>query len=67
MPPNTLIRMANQIAAAFAAEPHDQAVKDIVYHLEHFWEPRMRAKLKEHATSGGQGLSPLSIEAAKSL
>ena len=67
MEPTTLIRMANQIAAAFSTEPHDQAVKDVVYHIEHFWEPRMRAKLKQHAESGGQGLSPLSIDAAKHL
>lgn len=62
-----LIRMVNQIALAFATEPHDQAVKDIVYHLEHFWEPRMRQTLKQHAASGGQGLSALSAAAAKNL
>lgn len=62
-----MIRMANQIAVAFATEPHDQAVKDIVNHIEHFWEPRMRDQLRQHVASGGQGLSPLSTEAARSL
>jgi len=40
-----LVRMANQIAGFFSAYPHDEAVKETLYHLEHFWDPRMRYQL----------------------
>ncbi|HEX5051341.1 MAG TPA: formate dehydrogenase subunit delta [Planctomycetota bacterium] len=41
-----LVRMANQIAAFFAAEP-DRAValQGIAGHLKKFWEPRMRREI----------------------
>ena len=42
-----LVRMANQIAGFFSAYPHDEAVKETLYHLEHFWDPRMRHQLVE--------------------
>ena len=64
---STMIRMSNQIAANFIDYPHDQAVKEIVYHLKSFWEPRMRAQLKDYAAKGGEELSPLAKDAAAKL
>jgi len=38
-----LIRMANDIAAFFAAEPDRKvAVTGVANHIVRFWEPRMR-------------------------
>ena len=38
-----LVKMANQIAAFFAAEPDRKAaVEGVAGHLKRFWEPRMR-------------------------
>lgn len=41
-----LVRMANQIAQFFAAEPDPKAAVDgVVGHLRRFWEPRMRKEI----------------------
>lgn len=58
-----IVRMANQIATFFAAYPHDEAVREIAYHLTHFWDPRMREQLRRHIKAGGRDLSPLALEA----
>lgn len=63
----TMIRMSNQIAANFVDYPHDQAVKEIANHIKSFWEPRMRAQLKDHATRGGESLTQLVKDAAEKL
>ena len=62
-----LVRMANQIATYFSSYPHDEAVHGIADHLTHFWDPRMRAHLREIIQSGGHGLSPLALEAGKAM
>jgi formate dehydrogenase subunit delta len=59
-----LVRMANQIADFFRHRPHDQAVEGAADHIRKFWDPRMRAKMIEHLAHGGDGLSPLALEAA---
>jgi len=52
-----LVQMANDIAAAFSAEPdREEAVNAIKAHLERFWDPRMRAQIKAHCANGGTGL-----------
>jgi formate dehydrogenase subunit delta len=38
-----LARMANQIAANFAAQGHDVAVAETALHIWKFWDPRMKA------------------------
>jgi formate dehydrogenase subunit delta len=48
----TLIRMANQIAANFHAYPEDEAVEAIANHLRQFWEPHMRAGLRAAVAKG---------------
>jgi formate dehydrogenase subunit delta len=47
-----LVMMANQIAAAFAAQGEARAVPAIADHIQKFWDPVMRGKflaLSEHA------------------
>ncbi len=62
-----MVRMANQIASFFAAYPHDQAVKDTAYHINSFWEPRMRTLLLRHIGAGGEGLHVLVKDAAAKI
>ncbi len=61
----TLVRMANQIAAYFSSYPKSEALDGISSHIHNLWDPRMRNDLKAHLDKGGEGLSPLFIEAAK--
>lgn len=62
-----IIRMANQIAANLAVHPHDEAVAEIAGHIASFWDPRMRRRLAEHVAAGGEGLTALALDAARSL
>jgi formate dehydrogenase subunit delta len=62
-----MVRMANQIAAFFKGYGHDQAVKDTAYHINAFWEARMRRQLCEHLDKGGEGLDQLVKDAASKI
>jgi formate dehydrogenase subunit delta len=62
-----MVRMANQIAASFAACPHEEAVRETARHIRMFWEPRMRRQLADHAAGGGEGLAPLVVDAVDAL
>lgn len=63
-----LVRMANDIARFWKAEPdHGEAVAGVAGHLARFWDPRMRRELISHAAAGGEGLEPLALEAVKRL
>ncbi|EKF19383.1 formate dehydrogenase subunit delta [Nitratireductor pacificus] len=62
-----LIYMANQIATFFTSQPGNHAAKGVADHINSFWEPRMRRHLFEIIERGGQGLSPLVLEAAESI
>lgn len=62
-----MIRMANQITTYFKAFPERDAVDGIAGHIHEFWEPRMRAQLFTHADAGGDGLTPLFIQAVAKL
>jgi formate dehydrogenase subunit delta len=59
MDPKHLAKMANEIAAFFAAYPPDEAQREIASHLSRFWEPRMRRELVAYATGDGNELEPL--------
>lgn len=59
-----LVRMANQIAAYFNPYPKAEAIDAIGKHIHMSWDPRMRNELKAHIDAGGEGLSPLFLEAA---
>ena len=46
MPPEKLVRMANQIAAFCASNPRGaRQTADVADHINKFWEPRMRLQL----------------------
>jgi formate dehydrogenase subunit delta len=60
-----LVRMTNQIADFFSAYPETEAIAGIAKHIRDFWDPRMRAKLKQHIATGGTGLTPLALAAAR--
>ena len=64
----SLVTMANQIADFFDSEAGpDAAPKEIATHITKFWAPRMRAAYIEHAATGGQGLQPSALAAARLL
>ena len=63
-----LIRMANQIAANFGALPDAEAIAETARHINRFWEPRMRAGLKQLLADGAAAeLSPAAAQAARRL
>lgn len=62
-----LIRMANQIARAFAAQSPEAAVASTATHIRLFWDPRMRKGLREILATGGEGLDPMARAAAERL
>jgi formate dehydrogenase subunit delta len=66
---DTLIRMANQIGTFYEAYPdHDAACREVLSHLNRFWEPRMRSELVAHVrTNGTDGLTPLVSNAVSQL
>ena len=62
-----LVYMANQIGKFFEVQKHGR-VEGIAKHIKAFWDPRMRAQIENHiASTGGEGLDPLVLEALKSL
>jgi len=63
-----LVKMANEIAAFFAAEPDRRVgVDGVANHLQRFWEPRMRREfLALFDRDGGQGMHELVVEALRS-
>ena len=65
---NDIVSMVNQISDFFVAYPHEVAVKEIAGHIRSFWDPRMRRQLFDHLEkTGGEGLKPVALEAARSL
>lgn len=62
-----MVRMANQIATYFAAYPQDEGLKEVHGHIVSFWEPRMRARLRDYVANGGEGLHPLVLAASQQL
>ena len=61
-----LVKMANEIAAFFAAEPERKvALEGIASHLKRFWEPRMRREIFAVLDQGGQGMSEHVVAALK--
>jgi formate dehydrogenase subunit delta len=62
-----LIYMANQIAREFDNQQPQEAVEATYDHLWHFWDPRMRAMIVDHAKGGGEGLSATALAAVEQL
>lgn len=63
MSEDKLVRMANQIATFFEIQPSDRA-GSVAAHINENWSPPMREGLLAHVSAGGEGLSPLVLEAA---
>ena len=59
---DTLIRMANQIAAKLGHE--DDPASATAEHIRQFWDPRMKAAIRAH---DGTGLSPVAARAVAHL
>lgn len=66
MDDSDIVRMANQIADFHKPYPRDEAVAGISEHIRLFWEPRMRAKLRQLIEQGDNGLEALALEGSKS-
>ena len=62
-----LVYMANQIAREFAAQRPNEAAQATYDHLWHFWDPRMRGLILDHAAAGGDGLNDVAREAVAKL
>ena len=62
-----LVYMANQIGKFFAHKPPDVAVAAIADHLRKFWDPRMRAQIRETLDHGDDRLEPNARRAVESL
>jgi len=61
-----LVKMANEIAAFFAAEPDpDVRLAGVAGHLKRFWDPRMRRQLLRYVDEGGAGLGDVALEAIR--
>jgi formate dehydrogenase subunit delta len=63
-----LVKMANEIAAFFEAEPdRAAAIEGVAGHLKRFWDPRMRREIVQWADEhNGEGLTELAAAAIKS-
>ena len=53
MSPEKLVRMATQIATFFRTQPGADPAERVAQHLHDFWDPAMRAALKQHLGAGG--------------
>ncbi len=66
MSPDSLVRMANDIAHFFIPQKGDAATA-IADHLVKFWDRRMRAGIVAHLAEGGAGLEPAARAAVEIL
>jgi formate dehydrogenase subunit delta len=63
-----LVRMANDIASFFAAEPDKgEAARSVQAHIKRYWDPRMRAQIIAHYRAGGEGLEGIVRAAVAAL
>jgi formate dehydrogenase subunit delta len=62
-----LVKMANEIAAFFHAEPdHAVAIEGVAGHIKRFWDPRMRRELLQWVDEhDGEGLTELAAAAIR--
>jgi formate dehydrogenase subunit delta len=62
-----LIYMANQIGREFSSQQPGQAAEATADHLRRYWDPRMRAMIREHVDAGGEGLGEIARAAVMTL
>lgn len=58
-------RMGNDIARQFAHLPDDDAAEAVARHIETFWDPRMRDRLRALLAAGDDTLDPVLVAAAR--
>ena len=58
-------RMGNDIARQFAHLPDDDAAEAVARHIETFWDPRMRDRLRALLVAGDDTLDPVLVAAAR--
>ena len=58
------MRLATEIAAQFRHVPPDEAAHTIARHIDTFWDPRMRAQLKNQVAQAGVECDALVAAAA---
>jgi formate dehydrogenase subunit delta len=62
-----LIHQVNEASKFFASQKHDAAVAGTANHVALYWDPRMREMIFAHVKMGGEGLTPLALEALEGL
>ena len=62
-----LIYMANQIGREFGFQQPGQATEATADNFRRYWDPRMRALIRDHAQAGGDGLSDIARAAVARL
>ena len=62
-----LIRMANQIAGAFAIESPEKAVAATAEHIRLYWTPKMRRDIEPCLEEGESRLGPIARDALAAL
>ena len=62
-----LVKMANQIADAFLAAPHEEAVDGVANHIKSFWAPVMRNRLYVYASTHASEFRPLLLKGLERL
>lgn len=63
-----LVKMANDIADFFNAEPDKElAAEGVKKHIMRSWDPRMKKEIINYYREGGANLHPLTFNAIKKL
>jgi formate dehydrogenase subunit delta len=63
-----LVSMANDIGNFFDGEfGLQESPANIALHISRYWDPRMRSQIIDHASQGGDGLSPSALAAIRTL
>lgn len=62
-----LVRMANQIGAAFGALPEREAAASVAGHVRLYWTPKMIREIIAFADLGEPGLDAAALGAVKIL
>ncbi|MEO7843750.1 MAG: formate dehydrogenase subunit delta [Nocardioides sp.] len=57
--------MGNDIARQFAHLPDDDAAEAVARHIETFWDPRMRDRLRALLAARDDALDPILVAAAR--
>lgn len=62
-----LVYMVNQIAREFATRGEEAAALATADHIDHFWDPRMKAMIFDELDRAGNALSEIAAQALAGL